>query len=560
MLLICLLLILSLQLAGGSGLPIKDGGAIVQTQYGAVQGISVEEGDIFLGLPFAEPPVGDLRWQPPQPFSSQWSPSVRDGSVPGQACPQHGCQTEGHDPQHLCPRDGKQSEDCLYLNIFVPHASHHDTEKLPVLFFIHGGDYGSSSGSALAYDGRFLAEKSNTVVVTTNYRLGALGFLVAGQGKDAATGNYGLLDQIEALKWVQANIGNFRGDKNRVTLVGQGAGADSIGIHLTSNKSAGLFDKAIMLSLPFTIPHKSKVEALLLGDYFAEQLNCSHGDMRCLRSKSVNDVVAVQQKADRYITNPFKLLELFTNWSPTIDSDILSAEVLDSFSRGLFQRKPFIIGTTSEEAVLFVHASFNKKMSKLEFEEFILAFMHEKAVAVYKEYKSPPSSDYRPYLAEMLTDLVFTCPTRNVIRSAVAAGDTNVWLYVFDQVWSMKHAWDLNPYCNGHVCNGEDLAFLFQAAPLVNITLTFDEQNMADDMAVYYGNFAHTGNPNTPGLHSRFTHAKKSGGLLWPRYNQHGHYTSLNITTPQNVLIQDYRKEKCDFWDKMKKYTGMKSG
>ncbi|XP_078666792.1 crystal protein-like [Branchiostoma floridae x Branchiostoma belcheri] len=371
-------------------------------------------------------------------------------------------------------------------------------------------------------------------------------------------GNYGILDQIEALKWVQENIGSFRGDKNRVTLVGQSAGSDSIGIHLTSNISAGLFHKAIMSSLPFTVPHKSKVEALLLGDYLAEQLNCSHGDMRCLRSKTVEDVVSAQRKADSYVTNPFKPLEIFENWSPSIDGVVLSSQTVDSFSNGLFQRKPFIIGTTSEEGVYFAYEMFQKTLSRLKFEETILGFMHEKAVAVYKEYKPPPSSDYRPYLAVIVTDLVFTCPSRHVIRSAVQAGDTNVWLYVFDHVWCMKHAWDNHPYCNGHVCHGEDLPFLFQSAPLVNISLTYEEQIMADNMAFHYGNFAHTGDPNKPASHSRFTDVKMSGVLHWPRYSQDGNYTALNITTPQNMLIQDYRKEKCDFWDKMKKYTGQK--
>ncbi|XP_078594545.1 crystal protein-like [Branchiostoma floridae x Branchiostoma japonicum] len=538
-----------------AGISAIEEGPVFQTQYGAVRGMAVNEGVIVLGLPFGQPPVDGLRWKPPEPFNTPWAPGIRDGSVPGPACPRHGCGPNDDDPQHVCPRDGKLSEDCLYLNIFAPYTVVNSSVKIPVLFWLHGGGFNSGTGSALCYDGRFLANKTNTVVVTTNYRLGALGFLVAGEGKDAATGNYGLLDQILALEWVQENIGNFGGDKNQLTIVGQSAGSDSIGIHMTNNRSAGLFERAIMLSLPFTINHKSHSEAARLGNRFAGLLNCSHGDMTCIRSKTTEEILDAQDKTGTFIANPFHLLEMFVQWGPYIDGDILAEELVDRFAKGQFHKKPFIIGTVTEEARPYVYGAFNKNISKLELDGIVVAFLGGKAEKAIREYNPPQTSDYRPYLSKAVTDWVFTCPTRNASRNAVEAGDTDVWLSVFDHSWSFKHAWGDSTYCDGHVCHGENVPFVFQTPPLANISLTPDEQVMADTIAYHYGNFAHTGDPNKQNQHLVSLNLNMSDTLTWPRYNNDNHYTILNITTPQNTLIQNYRQDKCDFWDKENIYN-----
>ncbi|CAH1265721.1 ACHE [Branchiostoma lanceolatum] len=512
-------------------------GPVFQTQYGAVRSMSVDEGVIVLGLPFGQPPVDALRWKPPKPFSTPWAPGIRDGSVPGPACPRKGCGPKDADSQHVCPRDGKLSEDCLYLNIFAPHTIANSTNKLPVLFWLHGGGFDSGTGSALSYDGRFLANKTNTVVVTTNYRLGSLGFLVVGEGKDAATGNYGILDQILALKWVQQNIGSFGGDKNRVTIVGQSAGADSIGIHMTNNRSIGLFEKAIMLSLPFTINHKSHFEAVRLGNHFAGLLNCTHGDMTCIRSKTTEQLLDAQDKSHNFIANPLRLFEMFVQWGPYIDGDILAEELVDRFAKGQFHKMPFIIGTVTEEARPYVYGAFSNNMSRLELDGVAVAFLGGKAERVIREYHPPQTSDYRPYLSHAVTDWVFTCPTRNASRNAIVSGETDVWLSVFDHSWSFKHAWGDSAYCDGHVCHGENVPFVFQTPPLANITLTPDEQVMADTIAYHYGNFAHTSDPNKHNQHPVSPKINTSDILNWPKYNSDNLYTVLNITTPEYRTI-----------------------
>ncbi|XP_019622849.1 PREDICTED: cAMP-regulated D2 protein-like [Branchiostoma belcheri] len=545
------------------GYPVQEDGPTVQTQFGAVQGMSVEEGGIFLGLPFAVPPVGQLRWKPPQPYTASWAPSVRDGTQPGPACRQPGCGPTSSDVQHTCNRDANrtQSEDCLYLNVFVPDGVLNSTAKpLPVLLWIHGGNYRVGTGSAMVYDGRFLADKTQTVVVTINYRLGAFGFLVTGEGEDDAKGNAGLLDQVEALKWVQKNIGSFGGDKDKVTIFGQSAGSDSVATHLTSNRTADLFARAIMMSVPFSIPHKTRKEALRLGKYFAEQLNCSLTDMTCLRSKKPDDVVDAQEKAFTHIINPLKPIESFMQWGPSVDFDVVPAPTVDSFVEGRFQKKPFIIGTTWEENIFYVYQAYTQNItSKLKLDEIVATFVQEKAIPILATYKPQTSPDYRVILSEIATDWIFTCPTRKVARSAAGKYVTDVWLYLFDHAWSFKHLWDEFKFCNGHVCHGGDIPFVFQTPPLANLTFTPDEQRMADTIVFHYGNFAHTGDPNTPpdldnNNNINSTNNNRPKVLNWPKYGANGHFYRLNVTTPENNLLENFKREKCDEMDKLNVY------
>ncbi|CAH1248653.1 NLGN4X [Branchiostoma lanceolatum] len=540
-------------------LPTKPDGPIVRTRYGAVQGMYAEEGAIFLGLPFGVPPVGELRWKPPRAYNTSWAPGVRDGTVPGPTCRQPGCGPTDSDYQHVCNRDKArtQSEDCLYLNVFVPRSVLNSTARLPVMCFFHGGSYRHGTGSAILYDGRILANKTNTVVVTTNYRVGAFGFLVTGEGEDDARGNYGTLDQIEALKWVQQNIADFGGDKDKVTIFGQSSGSDSVAVLLTSDRAAHLFHQGIKLSVPFSISHKTQFEAIQFGTDFVQLANCSTGDMKCLLSKSAEEILHAQDEVESYIANPFHLLQRFMQWGPTVDGDVLPRQTLDSFAKGKFQRKPFIIGTVSEEAFLYIYQAFSNPVSKFELYEAALAFLRGKGPAVLHEYNPPQASDYRPFLSHAVTDWVFECPTRNAIRNAVASGEGDVWLYVFDHVWSFKTFWHDFTYCQGRVCHSEDVPFVFQTPLLMNLSFTPDEQVLADAMVYHYGNFVHTGDPNKPSQYVYTTGNIVKSALNWPRYNKGNQFPNMNFTTPQNVMVHDYNKDKCDFWDKEDIYSGI---
>eukprot|EP00058_Branchiostoma_floridae_P023168 XP_002608658.1 hypothetical protein BRAFLDRAFT_73882 [Branchiostoma floridae] len=553
----------ALVFVGQAALVTKPDGPIVRTRHGDVRGMYVEEGAIFLGLPFGDPPVGELRWKPPRAYNKSWAPGVRDGTVPGPACRQTSCGPNSTDSQHTCNRDKNktQSEDCLYLNVFVPRSVlANSTVRLPVMCWFHGGNYQYGTGAALIYDGRILANKTNTVVVTTNYRLGVFGYLVTGEGEDDARGNYGTLDQIEALKWVQQNIADFGGDKDKVTVFGQSAGSDSIAVLLTSARAADLFHQGIMLSVPFSIPLKTQSEAIRYGNDFTKFANCSTGDMKCLRSKPADEILQAQKKVSKSIVDPFRLLELFMQWGPSVDGDILPRPVVESFAKGQFQRKPFIIGTVREDALYYIYSAFNKPVSKLELDGAVLAFLHGKGPAALHEYNPPQTSDYRPFLSQAVTDWIFECPTRNVIRNAALNGETDVWLYVFDHAFSFKTFWHGHAYCQGHVCHGEDIPFVFQTPLLINLTFTPDEQVLADTMAYHYGNFAHTGDPNKASPNVYTTGNVLKSPLNWPRYNKGNLFPNMNFTTPQSVIVKDYNKAKCDFWDKENIYSATNKG
>ena len=208
----------------------SDSGApVVKTRTGAVRGTVDGNLRVFLGIPYAAPPVGNLRWQPPEAHAS-WTDTL-DASRAGNSCTQLSFRHGGPEG----------SEDCLYLNIYSPVSG---GTRLPVMVWIHGGTFIAGTGSS--YDGSKLAAKGKLVVVTINYRLGPFGFL-ASRSLDSPgrpSGNYGLLDQQAALRWVKENIAAFGGDPNKVTVAGESAGAISIGLHLVSPAAAGLFERA----------------------------------------------------------------------------------------------------------------------------------------------------------------------------------------------------------------------------------------------------------------------------------------------------------------------------
>ena len=212
----------------------------VKTAQGKVQGKTINDGKVraFLGLPYAAPPVGDLRWKAPEP-PAKWK-GVRDATHYGARCIQAPVFKD------MVFQDSGPSEDCLYLNVFTP-ASAKGNSKLPVMFWIHGGGYSGGSASEPRHNGDFLPTKG-VVLVTINYRLGVFGFLATSDlAKEAggAAGNYGLLDMVAALQWVKANIAKFGGDPGNVTIFGESAGSFAVSTLMASPPAQGLFQKAI---------------------------------------------------------------------------------------------------------------------------------------------------------------------------------------------------------------------------------------------------------------------------------------------------------------------------
>src|SRR5215472_18593341 len=301
------------------------GGPVTGTANGAVRGVANGAVDEFLGIPYAAPPVGALRWQPPQPVVG-WS-GVRDAT-----------QFAPHCPQLPTPfGQASTSEDCLFLNVFTPvhkQAGSH----FPVMVWIHGGAL--VTGESDDYDPAALAEGGVTVV-TINYRLGALGFLAHPALADAngQSGDYGLMDQQAALRWVQRNIASYGGNQHDVTIFGESAGGLSTLSQVASPQARGLFDRAIVESGSYNLTQASLSSAEAAGDAFAAAAGCSSQTAACLRSLPVSTILANENAG---------------GYTPNINSEVLPETLGAALATGNFNRVPIINGTNRDEWRLFV--------------------------------------------------------------------------------------------------------------------------------------------------------------------------------------------------------------
>jgi carboxylesterase type B len=312
----------------------------------------------YRGIPYAQPPVGDLRWAAPQPLPP-WT-GTREATAFGPVCPQEGASDE--------------SEDCLFLNIWTPQAAVARNERLPVMVFIHGGAFLYGAGFLPAHDGAWLAASGDVVVVTLNCRLGALGLLATSEL--GLTGNYGILDQRKALRWVAHNIAAFGGDPRRVTLFGESAGAMSVGLYLFSiPQNRDRFRAAIMQSNPLALPYPSlesqidvKWQQFLSALCFElnRPANCIP-DLATLRAQPLSAIEAADGDYSSvgdlfgHLQVPTAIADVLP-WTPIVDGQIFSGATLiqnqpyDGFYTGPKGRagpKPYLIGVNRDEGALF---------------------------------------------------------------------------------------------------------------------------------------------------------------------------------------------------------------
>ncbi|WAL63811.1 carboxylesterase family protein [Amycolatopsis cynarae] len=314
---------------------------LVEVRDGALRGVVSGDHRTFSGIPFAAPPVGDRRWRAPAPVT-HWR-GVRDATEPGNRCPQ---LSQGPPAQRVVTG----SEDCLYLDVTTPAAE--DDAHLPVMVWIPGGGFVTGAGSD--YDPARLAVTGRVVVVTVNYRLGALGFLAHRDlgGGDVWSGNYGLADQQMALRWVRDNIEAFGGDARNVTLFGQSAGAFSVCAQLASPRAHGLFDKAIVQSGPCGNSFVSKADAEERGAETAARLGCavSADVATCLREKPAADLVGVEDEEAFGSTGRLRDMP----WTPVAGTPVLPAQPLDALRSGAAAGIPLVQGVTRDEMRPFV--------------------------------------------------------------------------------------------------------------------------------------------------------------------------------------------------------------
>ncbi|XP_070543411.1 cAMP-regulated D2 protein-like [Ptychodera flava] len=527
-------------------------GPRVQTTNGQVEGVHLDEANIFFGIPFAEPPVGENRWRAPVP-SRSWGPKFVYKAV----TPPPGCYQHCFLPPHTCPKT--VSEDCLYLTVSTPHGV---TEKsnLPVMVFLPGGQFIQGAGYTDLTDSRYFVNHTSTVMVLVNYRLGAFGFLVTGSGKDDATGNYAILDQRMAMEWVQANIASFGGDPTRVTLFGQSAGAQSVAVHLMSEKSDNLFHRAIIQSLPFGIPLKRDFEAVILGNCFAEGVMCRHGDMDCMRSKSSDEVLASQKLCEGMVVNPDALLESFEQWGPYLDGNDVKLQAIEGFRKGQYKKMPIIIGSTADETRINIFMAVTEPMTDIiEYYAILYAFFPSNFIDVLLEYPpAPPGSDQREALIRIANDFVFECPKRAALRSIAEHSQDGDWMYIFDHASSFNGWGQLWSFCDGYPCHGIDLPFLFHTVSRAGYQFTPDEDVLSRSMIYYWSNMAHTGNPNDNSWRTEMGKNTLTEGdqefVNWPQYVNSTGWSYLRFMTPRDQVDRGDLDEKCAFWESLNVY------
>ena len=283
---------------------------IVNTTYGPIRGAYNNGARMFRGIPYAAPPIGDLRWQPPSPHEG-WTDVYNATSF------QPGCPQICNVSKFVCPQNKSQmSESCLYMNIWTPQTqisqsqseegdndnnnNNDESELLPVMAWIHGGNFKCEWINGILYDGSNLANATNIVIVSFQYRLGVLGFYY--DTRYNIYGNYGMMDQVFALQWIHDNIKNFGGNPNNVTIFGQSAGGESISLHLL-NTSSNLFHRAILQSAPLGLPLRSVENWIPWNKYFIEQSPCSNDSnsneiKSCLNQLSWQQVLLSQVRTE----------------------------------------------------------------------------------------------------------------------------------------------------------------------------------------------------------------------------------------------------------------------
>lgn len=443
-------------------IPNSTDGPLIKIQNGALRGTRENNIAVFKGIPYAAPPIGELRWREPQPVAS-WS-ETRAAQNFGNACMQMGKQSlEG------AGSVGTTSEDCLYLNVWTPNAD--PNAKLPVMVWIHGGALVLGAGSLPLYDGAHLAERG-AVVVTLNYRLGQLGFF-SHPALDAANPNgpvnFGLLDQIAALKWVQENIAQFGGDPNNVTILGESAGAQSVLSLFTSPLAQGLFHKGIAES-SYGIPSHPRKKAQAAGIQTANALglNGAQATLKELRAVPAEKFATLNPKG--------------TTLAPSfiVGDAALPAPILDSFQKGTQAAVPLIIGNNSNEATVVELFGIDPAQ--------VIERLGIAKLALKKLY--PGVNDDADLGRQLIRDLIFTAFAKRIADYHSQRAPS--WRYYFSYLPQKLRATEPG------VSHGGEIVFVFDNAartPAYQDIFTPADYKMAQRVGDYWSTFARTGKP-----------------------------------------------------------------
>lgn len=469
---------------------------IVSIDTGRIQG-STEAGiTSFKGIPYAAPPVGKLRWRPPQP-AAKWS-GVREATQYGHDCMQLPF------PSDAAPLGTAPSEDCLVANVWVPE---HHGKNMPVMVWIYGGGWVNGGSSPAVYDGSQFARRG-IAFVSFNYRLGRFGFFafpaLTKESNDGLLGNYGYMDIIAALKWVQRNIAAFSGDPHEVTVFGESAGGFAVHTLMTSPRAKGLFERAMVESGGGRLMLNStglregmngRPSAEQIGVAFAESKGIS-GDgaaalkeLRALPAKAIVDGMNMASMQAAVATYP----------GPMIDGKIVVGQIQTMYQEGRYHHVPLLLGTNSMDI------GFSSAKNK---EELFAPFGAD-AMAAEKAYDAAGAKSFFLLRLKVAGDAMMVEPARFVAQTLSSQGDP-VWEYRFGYVaHSMRKKWPGTPHAT-------EIPFVFDTVKAkYGAALTPQDEKIAQEANTYWANFAKTGNPNGTGLPNWPSYHSKTDMLMY---------------------------------------------
>ncbi|WLW56650.1 carboxylesterase/lipase family protein [Streptomyces sp. YU58] len=484
------------------------GDPVVRTDSGRVRGETTSEGRQFLGIPYARPPVGALRWKEPRPVEP-WR-GVRDARGFGNTC----VQTASWDPGYERP---SHTEDCLDLNVYAPEGA----ARRAVLVWFHGGGLTAGAGRDVVPD--TFARQTGTVVVTANYRLGAMGFLATagldGETDDGVSGNFGMLDQQAALRWVRANIAGFGGDPGRVTIAGESAGGRSVCTQLASPTARGLFRAAVIQSGAYDdCGAREQRAAVTEGAAFAKKLGCA--SVACLRAKAPAEILAAQGDFD---------------WGPVAGGDFLPMQPSEALARGAAAGVPVMNGANQDEGRMFAFARFDLNGTPITAEQYPAVMREEFGERALRRY--PLSAYPTPTLAYATAfgDRYFACTALRL--DDVLAEHGPVHRYEFADRTSPPFASlrNLNTDFDFGATHVNELQYLFRHFGL-DSPLNAEQQVLARQMVQYWGSFVRGGVPRADGQPAM---PGRSGAVL-----------SLRTASQGGIAVSGTtgREHKCDLW------------
>jgi para-nitrobenzyl esterase len=465
----------------------------IKTEQGTVHGKAMNDGKVraFLGVPYAAPPVGELRWKPPQP-PTKWK-GVRDATNFGARCPQWAIWAD------YIFLDSGPSEDCLHLNIYAP-ATATDASRLPVMFWIHGGGYAAGAGSEPRYTNSLLP-LHGVVLITIDYRMGVFGFLasedLAREGVGSA-GNYGLQDMVAALRWVRKNIVEFGGDANNVTIFGESAGSFAVSTLMAVPEARGLFARAIGES-------GADFNGVIGTSSLAERAKRDQAWVESLGVKSLTELRAVPM--DRLLDEARK--KGVVGFSPVVDGRFLPESAAEIYAAGKQAQVPLLAGWNRDERT----DTLSKGMTAAKWKVFATEHYGAHAEGFLKAF--PASSDEEAIRSadNYTTDQFIAFGTWQWVEAQAKTGGGPVYRYHFELP---APASEMHPE-GRYAFHSDDLEYVFGTLDARHGSVWRPEdRKLSEEMIGYWTNFAKTGDPNGPGLPE------------WRRYDETGEVMHLD--------------------------------